>query len=147
MAAHVLLRRPQTTIQQHICKKSKESLDYRHRRGLNNQDSTHCKPHTLDVQVKINRPDKANAMSSSFFVELRDCFERLAVDPSCRAVVLSGAGIVVYVWNDCCCNNVCKGEQGTLLYPASCGSLLSYLSCFGRSRHLKRSTAHIYTLS
>eukprot|EP00903_Cladosiphon_okamuranus_P006540 g6390.t1 len=33
-------------------------------------------------------------MSSSFFVELRDCFERLAVDPACRAIILCASGNV-----------------------------------------------------
>lgn len=53
----------------------------------------------FNLQVEINRPQKANAMSSSFFVELKDCFERLAVDPACRAVVLCGSGerVVPYV--------------------------------------------------
>lgn len=43
-------------------------------------------------QVKINRPDKMNAMNSSFFVELRGCFDRLAIDKGCRAIVLCGSG-------------------------------------------------------
>lgn len=54
------------------------------------------------VQVEINRPDKANAMSSTFFEELRECFDRLAVDPACRAIVLCGAGedmdFVLLIW-------------------------------------------------
>ncbi|CAM9977371.1 unnamed protein product, partial [Hapterophycus canaliculatus] len=33
-----------------------------------------------------------NAMNSSFFVELRECFDRLAIDKGCRAIVLCGSG-------------------------------------------------------
>lgn len=52
------------------------------------------KPASAVFQVEINRPDKANAMSSTFFTELRQCFDSLAVDPACRAVVICGSGKV-----------------------------------------------------
>ena len=46
--------------------------------------------------MEINRPDKANAMSSAFFTELKQCFDGLAIDPACRAVVICGSGAVRY---------------------------------------------------
>lgn len=52
-------------------------------------------------KVEINRPDKANAMSSVFFTELRQCFDSLAVDPACRAVVICGSGTVIYITVSC----------------------------------------------
>ncbi|CAM9763536.1 unnamed protein product [Pylaiella littoralis] len=58
------------------------------------RDLAVTEPATAVMQVEINRPDKANAMSSSFFAELGDCFGRLAVDPACRAIVLCGSGNV-----------------------------------------------------
>ncbi|CAG5121755.1 unnamed protein product [Candidula unifasciata] len=42
--------------------------------------------------VELNRPDKRNAMNTAFWAEMVDCFNKLAVDPDCRVVVLSGAG-------------------------------------------------------
>eukprot|EP00904_Undaria_pinnatifida_P010587 jgi/Undpi1/6659/HiC_scaffold_20.g09138.m1 len=50
------------------------------------------KPASAVFQVEINRPDKANSMSAAFFAELRQCFDSLAVDPACRAVVICGSG-------------------------------------------------------
>ncbi|CAM9292809.1 unnamed protein product [Laminaria digitata] len=52
------------------------------------------KPASAVFQVEINRPDKANAMSSAFFTELKQCFDGLAIDPACRAVVICGSGKV-----------------------------------------------------
>jgi enoyl-CoA hydratase/carnithine racemase len=42
--------------------------------------------------VTLNRPDKANAVSMEMFDALGDTGERLAAEPSVRAVVLQGAG-------------------------------------------------------
>ncbi|XP_066959336.1 delta(3,5)-Delta(2,4)-dienoyl-CoA isomerase, mitochondrial [Macrobrachium rosenbergii] len=42
--------------------------------------------------VELNRPDALNAMNSTFWREVGKCFNQLALDPDCRAVVLSGSG-------------------------------------------------------
>jgi len=42
--------------------------------------------------VELNRPGKLNAMSWTFFHELRQVFEALSKDGDCRAIVLSGRG-------------------------------------------------------
>lgn len=47
------------------------------------------------LQVAIDRPNKANAMTSTFFRELRQCIDALAVDPDCRAIVICGAGLLL----------------------------------------------------
>lgn len=44
------------------------------------------------AHVLLNRPDKRNAIDGRMFTELRDTALELAVMPSVRAVVLSGAG-------------------------------------------------------
>lgn len=44
------------------------------------------------ADVRLNRPDKLNALDTEMFVALVDASNRLAVDPSVRAVVLSGEG-------------------------------------------------------
>jgi len=42
--------------------------------------------------VELNRPKKMNAMNTTFWSEIITCFKKLASDPDCRVVVLSGAG-------------------------------------------------------
>jgi delta(3,5)-delta(2,4)-dienoyl-CoA isomerase len=47
-------------------------------------------PHV--VHVELNRPKQGNAMNAAFWREYRECFRALGRDPSCRAIVVSGAG-------------------------------------------------------
>src|SRR5262249_53111289 len=42
--------------------------------------------------LTLNAPDKLNAVSRKMIAELKDCWEKLAADPSVRAVLLTGAG-------------------------------------------------------
>jgi enoyl-CoA hydratase len=42
--------------------------------------------------VRLNRPDKANAMSGAMWDELQHCFEWLDGEPSVRVVILAGNG-------------------------------------------------------
>lgn len=51
---------------------------------------TSAQKHILHVQ--LNRPEKRNAMNRAFWREMVECFEKIAEDPDCRAVVISGAG-------------------------------------------------------
>jgi enoyl-CoA hydratase/carnithine racemase len=44
------------------------------------------------ADVRLNRPDKLNALDTDMFVALVEAGARLAADPSVRAVVLSGEG-------------------------------------------------------
>jgi enoyl-CoA hydratase len=50
---------------------------------------------SLEEQVAtvcLNRPDKANSMSTAMWVELQQCFEWLDAEPVVRAVILAGNG-------------------------------------------------------
>ncbi|XP_047565663.1 delta(3,5)-Delta(2,4)-dienoyl-CoA isomerase, mitochondrial [Lutra lutra] len=51
---------------------------------------TEAQKHILHVQ--LNRPEKRNAMNKAFWREMMECFNKIAQDPDCRAVVISGAG-------------------------------------------------------
>ncbi|KAH1181249.1 hypothetical protein KIL84_002183 [Mauremys mutica] len=42
--------------------------------------------------VELNRPDKRNAMNTVFWREMVACFNKIAQDSECHAVVVSGAG-------------------------------------------------------
>ena len=44
------------------------------------------------ARIQLNRPEKKNAIDREMFEGLRETAQALAVDPSLRAVVLSGAG-------------------------------------------------------
>ncbi|NXV05951.1 ECH1 protein, partial [Cettia cetti] len=48
------------------------------------------RPHVLHLQ--LHRPQKRNALNLQCWRELRECFQELSQDPSCRAIVVSGAG-------------------------------------------------------
>ncbi|KAK3988332.1 putative delta-delta-dienoyl-CoA isomerase mitochondrial precursor [Cladorrhinum sp. PSN332] len=49
-------------------------------------------PAPFVAHVEINRPAKLNAFIEAMWLELRQVFNRLSIDPEVRAVVLSGAG-------------------------------------------------------
>src|SRR5687767_9541284 len=44
------------------------------------------------ADVRLNRPDKRNALDGAMFRALRDAGERLKTEPAVRVVVLSGEG-------------------------------------------------------
>lgn len=44
------------------------------------------------LHVELNRPEKRNAMNAAFWREMVECFNKIAQDSECRAVVVSGAG-------------------------------------------------------
>lgn len=44
------------------------------------------------LHVQLNRPSKRNAMNAKFWIECRDCFQRISEDADVRAVVVSGMG-------------------------------------------------------
>uniref|UniRef100_A0A8D8SJ00 Delta(3,5)-Delta(2,4)-dienoyl-CoA isomerase, mitochondrial n=1 Tax=Cacopsylla melanoneura TaxID=428564 RepID=A0A8D8SJ00_9HEMI len=49
-------------------------------------------PKPFVFHVELNRPDKLNAMNHTMWLEIRECFDSLAENDECRAVVLSAAG-------------------------------------------------------
>jgi enoyl-CoA hydratase len=44
------------------------------------------------TRITLNRPDKLNAMTTELVQQLHHALDDVAVDPSCRVVVLTGAG-------------------------------------------------------
>ncbi|MGB0165645.1 MAG: enoyl-CoA hydratase/isomerase family protein [Luteibaculum sp.] len=44
------------------------------------------------AEVKLNRPDKRNALNDSMVLELTDAFKKLEQDPAVKVIVLSGNG-------------------------------------------------------
>ena len=50
------------------------------------------RPQADVTQLTLNRPEKLNAMNVELISELHTAFADIAVDASCRAVVLTGAG-------------------------------------------------------
>ncbi|XP_072750686.1 delta(3,5)-Delta(2,4)-dienoyl-CoA isomerase, mitochondrial [Anoplolepis gracilipes] len=42
--------------------------------------------------VKLNRPEKLNAINPTMWREFKECFDGLAYNPDCRVIILSGAG-------------------------------------------------------
>ncbi len=52
------------------------------------------RPGAHTAVVRLNRPQKRNAMSSRFWRECRDAFDALGEDGGVRAIVLCGAGKV-----------------------------------------------------
>ncbi|KAH9519518.1 putative enoyl CoA hydratase [Bulinus truncatus] len=66
-----------------------------HSRTMSSSDFDTLKvtsPDQFIKHVELNRPDKRNAMNTSFWKDIHTCFTRLSADPDCRVVVLSGAG-------------------------------------------------------
>ena len=50
------------------------------------------RPHEGITQITLNRPDKLNAMTSELVQTLHEALDQISVDPSCRVVILTGAG-------------------------------------------------------
>src|SRR5258708_33517874 len=44
------------------------------------------------TRLLLNRPDRRNALTHAILLELEDAFGRVRDDPSCRVLVLRGAG-------------------------------------------------------
>src|SRR5512143_3996668 len=50
------------------------------------------RPHPGIAQITLNRPDKLNAMTTELVQQLHTGLDDLSVDPTCRAIVFTGAG-------------------------------------------------------
>ncbi|CAL1673164.1 unnamed protein product [Lasius platythorax] len=49
-------------------------------------------PKPFVYMVKLNRPEKLNALNPTMWREFKECFEELAFNPDCRVIILSAAG-------------------------------------------------------
>jgi enoyl-CoA hydratase/carnithine racemase len=52
------------------------------------------------MRVRINRPDKKNAITVAMYTALADAFEAAAADPAVRVVTISGEGALFTAGND-----------------------------------------------
>src|SRR5271155_3793453 len=56
-------------------------------------DTLHIdQPHDGVSRITLDRPERLNAMNATLIAELHEVLAGVAVDPSCRVVVLTGAG-------------------------------------------------------
>ncbi|XP_011632018.1 delta(3,5)-Delta(2,4)-dienoyl-CoA isomerase, mitochondrial isoform X2 [Pogonomyrmex barbatus] len=49
-------------------------------------------PKPFVYMVKLNRPEKLNAINPIMWKEFKECFDGLSLNPDCRVIVLSAAG-------------------------------------------------------
>ncbi|MBO9452216.1 enoyl-CoA hydratase/isomerase family protein [Tropicibacter sp. R16_0] len=63
------------------------------------------------LTVTVNRPDKANSLTTEMLVLLRDIFRKAATDDDLRAIIMTGAGDRVF----------CAGADLNTLYDAQNG--------------------------
>ena len=101
------------------------------------------------ADVRLNRPDKLNALDGDMFAALVDASSRLARDNSVRAVVLSGEGRAFCAGLDFSGFMAMAGGRGTIdtggpAAPASDdgGSLGAIGRTDGRITHLGQQAAH-----
>ena len=66
------------------------------------------------VTLTLNRPESLNALNVALKEALRDTVAALATDPSCRAVVLAGAYVLLVAANF------------AYFYPIYIGQLITY---------------------
>ncbi|XP_055371323.1 delta(3,5)-Delta(2,4)-dienoyl-CoA isomerase, mitochondrial-like [Condylostylus longicornis] len=68
---------------------SSSEKDVKH---LKNLVVTVPKPYIFHVE--LHRPGKLNAFSKEMWMEIKECFDSLSINPECRVIILSGAGKV-----------------------------------------------------
>uniref|UniRef100_A0A1B6E6M7 Delta(3,5)-Delta(2,4)-dienoyl-CoA isomerase, mitochondrial n=1 Tax=Clastoptera arizonana TaxID=38151 RepID=A0A1B6E6M7_9HEMI len=49
-------------------------------------------PEPFVYHVKLNRPDKLNAINNTMWIEIGQCFNHLSGNADCRVIILSGSG-------------------------------------------------------
>lgn len=105
------------------------------------------------ADVRLNRPDKLNALDGDMFYALVDASARLARDPSVRAVVLSGQGRAFSAGLDFASFTAMAGGRGTVDRggapgaggPTAGGGPGALGRTDGRITHLGQQAAHGWT--
>ena len=92
------------------------------------------------ADVRLNRPDKLNALDAEMFVALAEAGERLVTDSSVRAVVLSGEGRAFCAGLDFTSFMAMAGQDDG---PA--GGLGRIAQTDGRITHLAQQVAHVWS--
>jgi enoyl-CoA hydratase/carnithine racemase len=106
---------------------------------------------TIDIDsgvadVRLNRPDKLNALDSEMFVALVDAGASLAADPSVRAVVLSGEGRAFCAGLDFAGFIAMAGRrEGGAGGGGGAADLGALSSTNGRITHLGQQAAHCWS--
>ncbi len=96
------------------------------------------------ADVRLNRPDKLNALDGDTFAGLVDAGARLARDPSVRAVVLSGEGRAFSAGLDFSGFQAMAGDaRGTDSEPQ--GDIGAIGRTGGRTTHLAQQAAHCWS--
>jgi enoyl-CoA hydratase/carnithine racemase len=98
------------------------------------------------ADVRLNRPDKLNALDSEMFVALVDAGASLAADPSVRAVVLSGEGRAFCAGLDFAGFIAMAGRrEGGAGGGGGAADLGALSSTGGRITHLGQQAAHCWS--
>ena len=98
------------------------------------------------ADVRLNRPDKLNALDSEMFVALVDAGASLAADPSVRAVVLSGEGRAFCAGLDFAGFIAMAGRrEGGAGGGGGAADLGALSSTSGRITHLGQQAAHCWS--
>ncbi|MBC8258979.1 MAG: crotonase/enoyl-CoA hydratase family protein [SAR324 cluster bacterium] len=77
------------------------------------------------AEIKLNRPDKANALNEELWLALGDCFSELSENESVRVCILSGTG-----------DHFCSGID--LGFLQAIGQEVDKIECEGRKRDYLR---------
>jgi enoyl-CoA hydratase/carnithine racemase len=101
------------------------------------------------ADVRLNRPDKLNALDTDMFVALVEAGAQLAADPSVRAVVLSGEGRAFSAGLDFSGFKAMAGGEGAGSAAEPRGSEGTRLGAIGatdgRITHLAQQAAHCWS--
>ena len=94
---------------------------------------------TLDLtdaiaEVRLNRPDKSNAMNAAMWVEIRQAFEWIDTTPTARVAILAGEG-----------KNFCAGIDLAMLVDIQ-QKIANPDHCRHSRRLYRRRTRHGYLL-
>lgn len=95
------------------------------------------------ADVRLNRPDKLNALDQAMFTAIVDCGEALKSDPSVRAVVLSGEGRGFCAGLDFDSFQAMAGGE-TTTRSADAGALGAIGETSGRLTHLGQQAAWVW---
>jgi enoyl-CoA hydratase/carnithine racemase len=105
---------------------------------------------TVDIvdrvaDVRLNRPDKLNALDPAMFVAIAEAGARLAAEPSVRAVVLSGAGRAFCAGLDFGTFTALAGQNGAEAADDGGPGFGALAETDGRITHLGQQVAHVWS--
>lgn len=101
--------------------------------GAEAQPSAGTEPRTVTAEkvddgvtiVRLNRPERLNAMRDQLFVDAVEVLDEVAADPGCRVVVLTGAGRAFSAGGDLDAFDVIDGTRSAQPYTRALFALSS----------------------